>query len=385
MQVRRQGWRFCAARQLFCQKFQSCGKAAQMFKSQIAAAALIAATITGCNQAAPPISEVRPVRTVTVHEGAEGEIVSLTGQVRAKDQVSLAFRLDGRMIERPVNVGDILTAGQVVARLDPQIEQNGLQSAEANLAATEAVLAQARFTFSRQQELLKDGWTPRANFDDAQQKLLTAQAQVDSAHAQARTAREQQSYTVLFADAPGAVTAVGAEPGEVVRAGQTVVQLAREGGRDAVFDVPEQLIRNGPQDPVVEIALTNDPQVRATGRVREVAPQADAATRTYQVKVGIIDPPEAIRLGATVTGRIRLTAPPGVEMPASALTQTGGGPAVWVVDPQNHTVALRGVEVLRYDPASIVISQGLKTGELVVTAGVQTLRPGQKVRLLGDA
>ena len=164
-----------------------------------------------------------------------------------------------------------------------------------------------------------------------------------------------------------------------------VVQLAREGGRDAVFDVPEQLIRNGPQDPVVEIALTNDPQVRATGRVREVAPQADAATRTYQVKVGIIDPPEAMRLGATVTGRIRLTAPPGVEVPASALTQESGRPAVWVVDPQNHTVLLRDVEVLRYDPAAIVISQGLETGELVVTAGVQTLRPGQKVRLLGDA
>jgi RND family efflux transporter MFP subunit len=356
-----------------------------MFKSRIAAAALIAAAVTGCNQAAPPISEARPVRTVTVHEGAEGEIVSLTGQVRAKDQVSLAFRLDGRMIERPIAVGDVLTAGQVVARLDPQIEQNGLQSAEANLAAAEAVLAQARLTFSRQQELLKSGWTPRANFDDAQQKLLTAQAQVDSAHAQARTAREQQGYTVVFADAPGAVTAVGAEPGEVVRAGQMIVQIAREGGRDAVFDVPEQLIRNGPQDPVVEIALTNDPQVRASGRVREVAPQADAATRTYQVKVGIIEPPGAMRLGATVTGRIRLTAPPGVEVPASALTQTGGRPAVWVVDPQNYTVSLRDVEVLRYDPAAIVISQGLETGELVVTAGVQTLRPGQKVRLLGAA
>jgi membrane fusion protein, multidrug efflux system len=356
-----------------------------MFKSRIAAAALAAATVTGCNQAVPPTTEARPVRTVTVHEGAEGEIVSLTGQVRAKDQVSLAFRLDGRMIERPVNVGDRLTAGQVVARLDPQIQQNGLQSAEANLAATEAVLAQARLTFSRQQELLKDGWTPRANFDDAQQKLLTAQAQVDSAHAQARTAREQQSYTVLFADAPGAVTAVGAEPGEVVRPGQMVVQLAREGGRDAVFDVPEQLIRNGPQDPVVEIALTNDAQVRATGRVREVAPQADAATRTYQVKVGIIDPPEAMRLGATVTGRIRLTPPPGVEVPASALTQESGRPAVWVVDPQNHTVLLRDVGVLRYDPAAIAISRGLEAGELVVTAGVQTLRPGQKVRLLGDA
>ena len=198
------------------------------------------------------------------------------------------------------------TAGQVVARLDPQIQQNALRSAEANLASMEAVLTQARLTFARQQELLKDGWTPRANFDEAQQKLLTAQAQVDSAQAQVRTAREQQSYTVLSADAAGAVTAVGAEPGEVVHAGQMVVQLARQGGRDAVFDVPEQLIRNGPHDPVVEIALSDDPKVKATGRVREIAPQADAATRTFQVKVGIIDPPEAMRLGATVAGRIRL-------------------------------------------------------------------------------
>ncbi len=356
-----------------------------MFKSQIAIAAMIAATVAGCNKAAPPAPEARLVRTVTVEHGVEGEIVSLTGQVRAKDEVSFAFRLDGRMIERPVHVGDVLKAGQVVARLDPQIQDNALRSAEANLASLEAVLTQARLTFSRQQELLKNGWTPRANFDEAQQKLLTAQAQVDSAQAQLRIAREQQSYTVLYADAGGAVTATGAEPGEVVRAGQMVVQLAREGGRDAVFDVPEQLIRNGPQDPLVEIALTNDPQVKATGRVREVAPQADSTTRTFQVKVGITDPPEAMRLGATVVGRIRLTAPPGVEVPASALTQTGGRPAVWVVDPQNHTVSLRDVQVLRYDPAAVVISKGLETGELVVTAGVQTLRPGQKVRLLGAA
>ena len=200
-----------------------------------------------------------------------------------------------------------------------------------------------------------------------------------------RIAQEQLSYTVLSADAPGAVTAVGAEPGEVVHAGQMVVQLARQGGRDAVFDVPEQLMRTGPRDPVVEIALTNDPQVKATGRVREVAPQADPATRTFQVKVGIIDPPEAMRLGSTVTGRITLAAPPGVEVPASALTEANGRPAVWVVDPQSQTVSLRSVDVLRYDPATVVISQGLETGEIVVTAGVQTLRPGQKVRLLGAA
>ena len=167
--------------------------------------------------------------------------------------------------------------------------------------------------------------------------------------------------------------------------GRWLCRLAREGGRDAVFDVPEQLIRTGPRDPLVEIALTDDPQVKATGRVREVAPQADPATRTFQVKVGIIDPPEAMHLGSTVTGRIKLSAPPGVEVPASALTEADGRPAVWVVDPQSQTVALRNVDVLRYDPATVVISHGLETGDIVVTAGVQTLRPGQKVRLLGAA
>jgi len=353
-----------------------------MLKSRIVVA-LIATAVASCDKPAPPTQQARPVRAVTVQRGAEGETVSLTGHIRAKDQVGLAFRLDGRMIERPVNVGDVLTAGQLVARLDPTIQQNALRSAEGNLASLEALLTDARLTFGRQQALVKDGWTPRAKFDEAQQKLDSARAQVDSAQAQVRNAQEQLSYTVLSADAPGAVTAKGAEPGEVVHAGQMIVQLARQGGRDAVFDVPEQLNRTGPRDPLVQIALTNDPTVRATGRVREVAPQADATTRTFQVKVGIIDPPEAMELGSTVTGSIKLSAPPGVEIPASALTETNGRPAVWVVDPQSKTVSLREVDILRHDPATVVISQGLAAGDLVVTAGVQTLRPGQKVQLLG--
>ena len=354
-----------------------------MFIPRILAVALISATVAGCDKPTPTTSAARPVRTTTVERPLEGETISLTGQVRAKDQVNIAFRLDGRMVARPVHVGDVLTASHVVARLDPQNQQNALQSAQANLASAEAALTQARLTFSRQQDLIEHGWTPRAKFDEAQQALIAAQAQVDSAQAQVRIAQDQLSYTVLSADAPGAVTAVGAEAGEVVHAGQMVVQVAQQGGRDAVFDVPEELIRTGPRDPLVELALTNDPQVRTTGRVREVSPQADAATRTFQVKVGIINPPEAMRLGSTVTGRIKLSPPPGLQVPASALTEADGRPAVWVFDPQSQTVSLRNVDVLRYDPASVVISQGLETGELVVTAGVQTLHPGQKVRLLG--
>ncbi|WP_158554915.1 efflux RND transporter periplasmic adaptor subunit, partial [Methylovirgula sp. 4M-Z18] len=245
-------------------------------------------------------------------------------------------------------------------------------------------LTQARLNFARVQQGVKDEWASHAQFEAAQESLASTQAQVDSAQAQENNAQNQLGYAVLSADAPGSVTAVGAEPGEVVHAGQMVVQLARQGGLDAVFDVPEELIRTGPRDPAVEIALTQDPQVRATGRVREVAPEADAATRTFQIKVGITNPPETLRLGATVTGRIKLSAPAGVEVPASALTEANGHPAVWVVDPKSQTVSLRNVVVLRYDPASLVISQGLENGEFVVTAGIQTLFPGQKVRLLGD-
>ena len=358
-------------------------KPALMFTPRIVTAALLVACVTGCDRKTPPAPEARPVRTVTVASGVDGETVSLTGQVRAQHQVSLAFRLDGRMTERTVNIGDALTAGQVVARLDAHNQENALGVAQGALSSAEAVLVQARLTYLRQQQLLKDGWTSRSNFDDAQQNFLTAQAKFDSAQALRRIAQDQLGYTVLTADAPGVVIAVGAESGEVVSAGHSIVTVAREGGRDAIFDVPEQLIRTEPRDPLVQLALTNDPRVTASGRVREVSPQADTATRTFQVKIGITNPPDAMRLGATVTGQIKLSAPPGVAVPASALTEAEGHPAVWVVDPKTSTVALRDVDVLRYDPSSAVISHGLDRGAIVVTAGAQTLRPGQAVRLLG--
>lgn len=356
-----------------------------MLKSRIIAAGVVAAVLSGCQEHAPPEAGIRPVRAITVERNAEGEPVSFTGHVRAQDQVSFAFRLDGRLVERHINVGDAVQPGQVIGRLDPQIQQNSARQAQAGLSAAQAQLIQARNAFRRQQDLLKNGWTTQAQFDAAQQALQSAEAQVDSTRAQLRSAQEQLSYTELQADAAGTVTATGAESGEVVRAGQMIVQVARQGGRDAVFDVPSQLIRTAPRDPVVEVALTDDSGVKTTGRVREVAPQADPVTRTFQVKVGLIDPPATLRLGATVSGRIRLSPPVGVEVPASALTQVNGQTAVWVFDPQSQTVSLRNVEVLRHDPASVVVSQGLTTGDVVVTAGVQALRPGQKVRLLGSA
>ncbi|MDB5368342.1 MAG: efflux transporter periplasmic adaptor subunit [Rhodospirillales bacterium] len=346
---------------------------------------LLASPLVACDDAPPPDPKPRPVRAVTLANSAAGETISLTGQIRAQVQTSLAFRVDGRVIERRVQIGDRVAAGQVIARLDPQLQQNALRTAQANLTAAQGQALQARNNFGRQQALLNEGYTSRTHFDQAQQTLQTTEAQVAAARAQLHTAEEELSFTQLVADAAGTATAVGAEPGEVVPPGRMVVEVARDGGLDAVFSVPAQLIRTVSPDVVVDIALTDDPRIAAKGRVRELAPQADPATRTFAVKVGLIDPPPAMRLGATVTGRVTTAAPRGIEIPASALTQADGRPAVWVIDPQSQTVSLRSVGVLRYDATSIVVSEGLQSGDKVVTAGVQVLRPGQKVRVLeGD-
>ncbi|HWL68406.1 MAG TPA: efflux RND transporter periplasmic adaptor subunit [Geminicoccus sp.] len=331
------------------------------------------------------VPEVRPVRTVTVEKRAAGMPVILTGRIEAEDEVALAFRLSGRMIERPVALGTRVEPGDVIARLEPHNELNALRAAEANLAAAEGQLVEARAEFRRQQTLAERGFAAQAVYDRARQALQTAQSAVDSGRALLKNAQDQVSFTELEADAEGVVTTIGAEPGEVVQTGQMIVRLARQGGRDAVFDVPAQVIRSAPADPVIAITLTEDPSVVATGRVREVAPQADPVTRTFEVRVGLADPPPDMRLGATVTGRMEVDQGEIIELPASALTQHERQPAVWVVDPAEQTVALRSVDVLRFSPGAVVVAAGIDPGETVVTAGVQALHPGQKVRLLEPA
>jgi RND family efflux transporter MFP subunit len=340
--------------------------------------------LAGCKretaeEAPPP----RPVRTVVVEKGGLRQSIVLTGQIQAEKEVALAFRIGGRIIERSVDRGDRVKPDQVVAKLDAQNELNSLRSARAALAAANARLEQDSNHFDRQDTLLKQGWTTRANFDQAQQALRTAQAAVDDAKAQVEIAEDRVSYTELKAGLSGTVTSRVAESGEVVQAGQMVFMVARDSGWDAVFDVPAQVLRTAPGDADVIIALTDDPSITAKGRVRQVDPQADPVTRTFKVRVAVNDPPATMRLGATVTGRMEVDHGHGVSLPASALTGADRNPAVWVVDPDSLTVALKPVEVLRFDPGTVVLSGGLNGGEIVVTAGVQALHPGQKVRPLG--
>lgn len=343
--------------------------------------------LTACQPVEEPQSiaePIRPVRVITAEELPGGETVTLTGNVQAQDDVSLAFRVGGQLVERTVSVGDEVRAGQVVARLDGVNERHAVDAARANLAAAMTRLVEARNTVERYEPLLPRGFVARSQFDRAVEARDAAQAQVTAAEAQVSTAENQLGFTTLIADGPGIVTARGAEPGEVVAAGRMIVQLAREGGRDAVFDVPARVIEAASAEDEVTVALSSDPKVSTTGRVREVSPQADPVTRTFKVRVGLASPPEAMRLGSTVTGSIQLGGVAGIAVPTSALSRSQGAPAVWTVDPETRTVALRNVDVARFELDRVLIAQGLEPGELVVTAGVQTLRPGQAVRLLGE-
>ena len=342
------------------------------------------AALSGCDDAAvEEAAPIRPVRVVTVVERTAFDRISLSGVVEAQTEVNLAFRIGGRMIERLADVGDLVAAGQLVARLDDADEQNALRAARAALSAAESQLVEAAANFERQAQLLERGFTTRQRFDEARRVRETAQAQVDSTSAQLEIALTRVADTELRADASGAVTARGAEPGEVVSPGAMILRVARDGGRDAVFDAPEALLRTAPRNPEVMVALSIDPGVTATGRVREVAPSADAATGTFRVRVGLESPPAEMLLGSVVTGSIVVGGAPGVALPASALTRAEGAPAVWVVDPATGLVSLRRVEVSSFGAAEVVLSQGVVPGDVVVTAGVQALRPGQQVRLQG--
>lgn len=345
-------------------------------------AGLILALLVGCKEQAPPAAEIRPVRTVTATPHSEGELVRVTGQIRARTEESLAFRVDGRMIARRVNVGQLVRTNDLVAELDPQPLRDALRTSKAKLAQAQAVLEEAAHNQERQRTLRSQGWATEVQFDSAVRAFETAKAEVEAAAAQVHDAEEKLGYTQLLADAPGTVIATGAESGEVVRAGQTIVTVAHQDGADAVFDVPAALMRQVSPDALITVALNDDPSIRTTGRVREVAPKADPVTRSFRVKVGLTEWPEAMRLGATVSGQTRMLGTEGIELPATALTVMDDKPALWVVDPKTMQVSLRPVELGEQGSSSIVVSRGLEGGEVVVTAGVHALRPGQKVSLL---
>lgn len=341
--------------------------------------------LAGCKAVEKAAPDVRSVRTVTVEPTRIEADRQVVGEVKPRFESDLSFRVAGKVLARRVDVGASVRQGETLATLDTQDFQNRLRSAEAEVASAEADVVETQGNETRKAKLLKDGFTPQATYDTALRNLRSAEARRASAKANLDLARDQLRYTELKADFDGVITAVGAEPGQNVNAGQMVVKLARPGDKDAVFSIAETAFTG--QHPTSEhqeviVWPLSNPELKAEGVAREISPIADSATRTYTVKVTLNNPPPQLRFGMSIGGRWSATSGPVFALPLSALFAQNGLPAVWVVDAPSGSVNLRPVAVARYETDRVVIADGLAKGDVVVTAGANTLRQGQKVRLV---
>jgi RND family efflux transporter MFP subunit len=310
--------------------------------------------------------------------------ITLTGLVSAPIDSELSFRINGKISERFVNPGEHVTANQLLARLDPVEQEAELDSAKAGMRSAEAQLRQATASFERQKNLLATGNTTRRDYDQAEASLRSAHAQIDQARAQLASAEDQLSYTELRADADGIVTARTAEAGQVVAQAQSVYALARDGARLAIFNVHEWALANVDMDRGLAISLVSDPAVTTMGDVHQISPVVNASTMTIRVKVRLRETPNAMSLGSVVNGVAPMKLRKAILLPWGSLFEIDGNPAVWVIDPRSTTVSLVPVVVDRYNRGIVAVTGGLETGQIVVTAGVQMLRPGQKVEIAAE-
>lgn len=357
----------------------------------LAAFTAIASTLllAACERAAAPPEPIRPVRVSTVSPQVFETRSSYTGEVRARYETNMAFRVGGKIVARYVEIGSEVKKGTLLARLDPEDTRLATQNARAQLSAAQANFNQAQTELKRYKTLFDSKVISQAELDRRQNTYNTAEAQLDSARSQLRVAQNQMDYTELQADADGVVTAIGIETGQVVSAGQTVLKLARPEEKEVVFNVAENRLDELRGATAIAISLWAQPEKEYSGVVREIAPGADPATRTYAVKVSVQNPPATMRLGMTSTVSIvRRSDTSVVALPLAALYQQGGDPAVWIyAGPAEGEgkVDLRPVKVAAYIENAVLIADGLKEGEKVVTAGVHKLIPGQVVRLLPEA
>lgn len=346
------------------------------------AAPLLLFLLAGCGKEEPRTEEVRPVRAIQLAAGTGGERVEFSGDVRPRYESRLGFRVGGKIVERRVDVGAEVKDGQVLMRLDPQDLRLAEAQARATLRAAETERDLAQADYKRHQNLRAQNFVSQAVLDAKQAALRAAQANVDAARAGFRGQSNQAGYANLESDADGVVTAVDAEVGQVVAAGAPVVRVARTDEKEVVIGIPEDRVEALRQASNVNVRLWAKRAEAIPGKIREVSPVADPATRTYTVKVAI--PARAdVRLGMTATVEITTGGGSGtaaLRVPLSALVQDKGVTAVWVVD--KGVVQMRKVEVAGQSGNDILLSGGVQPGQTVVTAGVHLLKPGQKVRIL---
>lgn len=358
--------------------------------------AAVGALVVGCDAPAPPAAGLRPVIVHNVGQTQPGADLTYSGEVRARHELPLGFRVPGKLAERRVDVGQTVTAGQVLARLDPADLALSAQGAAATVAAADAEHALARADAERFRELRARNFVSQAALDARETTLRATGERLAAARAQAAVAGNQQTYATLTADAAGVVAAVLAEPGQVLAAGQPVVRLARLGELEVAISVPENQLPAFEKTDALTVVLWAHPDRRYRGRLREIAPQADPVTRTFAARVRVTDADAAVRLGMTATVTAGASAGPAVQqgavataspgdsltIPATALYQDDGRPAVWVIG-DDGKVASRRVEVQGYREDTVLLGGGVRAGERIVAAGVHLLHAGEAVQPVG--
>jgi membrane fusion protein, multidrug efflux system len=346
----------------------------------------IAATIAGCKgEAAVQEQVVRPVKVAVVAPATQGRLLTYSGVVRPRIESALGFRVPGKIVARVVNVGDRLEVGQVIARLDETDLRLAETAAQAAVAAARSRRDMANDNLERANILLPKAIISQAAHDTRRNELNAAAAALESAEAQLRQATNAVDYATLKADKAGVLTSVMGEPGQVVGAGQAIVSLAQSGETEIAVAVPEQdaarLLIGQPVKASLWVGL---PRVSVDGRIREVAGQADPASRTYAVRISVERPPQAMRLGMTATVALTLKENVAPVVPLTALTESDGRTVAFVVDAVNKVVRKTTVDVGGVGEHGVQIVRGLQIGDMVVSAGVQFLRDGMRVRLPGE-
>ncbi|MFO2465999.1 efflux RND transporter periplasmic adaptor subunit [Pseudomonas sp. 15FMM2] len=341
--------------------------------------------LLACSKEEPAPEPVRPVLSVEVKSQDQANLGRFAGYIQARYESNLGFRVPGRIARRAVDVGAEVEKGALLAVLDPTDQQNQLRAAQGDLARVQAQWINAQANARRQQELFNRGVGAQAQLDIAQTDLKTTQASLDQARAAVDQARDQLDYAQLHTDHAGIVTAWNAEAGQVVSAGQQVVALARPDIKEAVIDLPANLAERLPPDVVFLVAAQLDPGVHTTATVREIEPQAQSATRTRRARLTLADTPAAFRLGTAISVTLSSAVAPRIELPLSAVQEVDGKSRIWVIDMQNQTVQHRDISVVSRTASHVLLDGGVQPGERVVSAGVNSLKPGQKVKTDEDS
>lgn len=343
---------------------------------------LAALMLAGCSREIEQSEDIRPVRTLTVAPAGGQAVVEMAGEVVPRYESRIGFRVGGKIITRKVELGSVVRRGQVLMQLDPADLQLSQTQAKAAVAAAESNLTLTKAELDRYRELRDKNFVSQAVLDAKEAAYRAAQSAHEQALAGFKVQSNQSSYATLVADADGVVTALDAEVGQVVAAGTPVVKLARSGDIEVRVSIPEDQVGALRQIDKVIVRTWANPNQSIEGRIREVSPAADPATRTFAARIALPQAGDGIRLGMSATVAFASSSQPTIRLPLTALHNDKDQTTVWVVE--QDKVRRVPVQVAGASGNELQIAAGLNPGQVVVTAGVNLLREGQKVSILGQ-